>query len=314
MTQTRPQAPVKTLQENEILFHENEKGREMAVVRKGRLIIETGSGNKKKTIAELGVGSIVGEMALIDGMPRSASVRALSSAEVNIIDSSFFEQMMSHLPHWLAEIFKMITSRLRDADKRLDQSSVKNKIQSLAVVIQHLIPRHQKPNQLSVYIPWFNTMDTFCLWTGLNRIDLEAIAKNFCITGIIEFGRNDAGDRLLVVNEPNVLNLYLEFLDSLSQGIKHLPYALDERVIGVFDFLAIQFPVSHLDIQKSFDENQVLDHMKNKNSHWSLSHLEKLVHLQCLSREDGKITFYYQGINKLKLCLAWKSRFEESLL
>ena len=314
MTQPRPKAPIKTLKENEILFRENEKGREMAVVRKGHLVIETGIGNKKKSIAELGVGSIVGEMALIDGMPRSASVRAISSAEVNIIDASFFDQMMAHLPHWLSEIFKMITSRLRDADKRLDQSAVKNKVQSLAVVVQHLIPRYQKSNQLLVYIPWFNTVDTFCLWTGLNRIELEAIAKSFCVTGIVEFGRNDAGDRLLVVNDPNVLHLYLKFIDSLSQGIKHLPYALDEKIVALFDFIALQFPVSRQDGQKSFDENQVLDHMKNKNSHWSLSHLEKLVHLQCLSREDGKITFYYQGINKLKLCLAWKSRFEESLL
>lgn len=63
------QAPPHTM-----LFEEGEKGDYMLILVAGKLIInKRDSQNSKKRMAEIGPGRIVGEMAILDGEPRSAS-------------------------------------------------------------------------------------------------------------------------------------------------------------------------------------------------------------------------------------------------
>src|SRR4029079_16791222 len=66
------------LEPGQILFKKGEKGSQMYVVKSGELAV--GEGNY--VFDTLSAGAVVGEMALIDEGPRSATVRALTKAEL----------------------------------------------------------------------------------------------------------------------------------------------------------------------------------------------------------------------------------------
>ena len=68
---------------------------------------------EKKVIADLGENEIFGEMGLIDGLPRSATVTALEDSTVSSISKECFDSLSRHNPEALMPILKILVSRLR---------------------------------------------------------------------------------------------------------------------------------------------------------------------------------------------------------
>ncbi len=80
-----------TLAPGEVLFSEGDAGDRAYVVRSGRLEISRRFGSADVVIAIDGPGTIVGEMALIDDEPRSATVRALDPTELTVVPKEAFQ-------------------------------------------------------------------------------------------------------------------------------------------------------------------------------------------------------------------------------
>jgi len=60
-------------------------------------------------------GEIVGEMALLSGHPRSATVTALTDCKLATIDQSSFECLLRSVPHFASFVMTLMASRLRSA-------------------------------------------------------------------------------------------------------------------------------------------------------------------------------------------------------
>jgi CRP-like cAMP-binding protein len=71
-------------------------------------------------VATLGPGAIVGEMALIDNKPRSATVRTIVPAKLLALDAKAFRKLLDELPSANRAIMAQLTDRLRadDADRQ----------------------------------------------------------------------------------------------------------------------------------------------------------------------------------------------------
>ena len=78
----------------DVVFSEGDKGDAMYVVRSGELIIEKGG----KVMETVGPGGVFGEMALIDGSPRVATVRAKTDCEVAPINEKSFLFLVHETP------------------------------------------------------------------------------------------------------------------------------------------------------------------------------------------------------------------------
>ncbi len=74
---------------------------------------------KEVELAILGKGAVLGEMALIDGRPRSASAKALDECTVTIVDADSFLNRVKGVPPWFMTIIKMTCQKIRNADKLL---------------------------------------------------------------------------------------------------------------------------------------------------------------------------------------------------
>ena len=72
-----------------------------------------------KVLAHLKAGDFCGEMSLIDGKPRSATVVAESPCVVLVIDNRSFRALLDTTPGLQRKILVTLCQRLRDADTAL---------------------------------------------------------------------------------------------------------------------------------------------------------------------------------------------------
>jgi CRP/FNR family transcriptional regulator, cyclic AMP receptor protein len=71
----------------------------------------------ERILAILGPGSIVGDMAMIDGRPRSASVSALRDCNLSFMSRAVFEAVAAKNPEIYRHLLSLLATRLRDTDQ-----------------------------------------------------------------------------------------------------------------------------------------------------------------------------------------------------
>lgn len=98
----------------ETLVKELDWGQHMVAITAGAATVIRGG----KTIATAGPGEVIGEMALIDGEPRSATVTADGEVEGVMIYGTAFRKLLSQHPTICTKLLIAQTARLRALDKR----------------------------------------------------------------------------------------------------------------------------------------------------------------------------------------------------
>lgn len=94
------------------LFREGEAADLMFVLTFGRARILVG----QREVEQLAPGAIVGEMALIDQAPRSATVEAVTDCEFVCVDQKRFKFLVTETPGFALGVMKVLADRLRNAD------------------------------------------------------------------------------------------------------------------------------------------------------------------------------------------------------
>ena len=115
-----PTVAVRQFGAGEMLVRIGEPGESMFIVRSGRAEVlgQTADGQVRH-LAEIGRGVITGEMALMTGEPRNASVRAITDLEVIEMDREGFTRLFKEHPDAAASIGDIIAARNRDRLEKL---------------------------------------------------------------------------------------------------------------------------------------------------------------------------------------------------
>ena len=91
----------------------SEPGREMFLIIEGRALVTTQRG---RTV-HLGPGDFFGEMSLIDGEPRSATVEAVTPMRLLILGYREFWQLLDESLPMVRKIVRTLSRRLRQVDR-----------------------------------------------------------------------------------------------------------------------------------------------------------------------------------------------------
>lgn len=107
------------------VFKEGTHGGYMFFIVDGNVEIIKQFDNKKHTIAELGPGRSVGEMSLIDGAPRSATVRAKDNLSLIVLKREDFQRLLEDQPEIanrvLMGISILLSRSLRETNKNFTE-------------------------------------------------------------------------------------------------------------------------------------------------------------------------------------------------
>ncbi len=103
-----------------LLFHEGDPGREMFIIQKGKVQVRKKVGAGEKILTELGEGEFFGEMALLEGLNRSATVEVIEDSKILVINPGTFESLLKSNIEIAIKMLKKMAARLRTADERLE--------------------------------------------------------------------------------------------------------------------------------------------------------------------------------------------------
>ncbi|MEQ1548841.1 MAG: cyclic nucleotide-binding domain-containing protein [Chakrabartia sp.] len=94
-------AEIQTISAGKAVITEGEEGNDIYVIRSGSMVVEMKVGGKPVFLSYLPAGSYVGEMALIAGGRRTATVRAAVKSEVIKLDGPTFKALLDKKPKLL---------------------------------------------------------------------------------------------------------------------------------------------------------------------------------------------------------------------
>ncbi|MCU1344621.1 MAG: cyclic nucleotide-binding protein [Acidimicrobiia bacterium] len=98
----------------QVIAEQGTRGREAFVILSGQATV-TRNGRK---VAELGPGSVVGELALLDQGPRTATVTVKSDVTALVIGQREFFVVLEEVPALSRKLLSALASRIRDLDRQ----------------------------------------------------------------------------------------------------------------------------------------------------------------------------------------------------
>jgi CRP/FNR family transcriptional regulator, cyclic AMP receptor protein len=117
-------ARVHQLTAGDVLFAVGDAGDGCYRLDQGLLkVVVTSTRGEERIVAILGPGAVVGELAMIDWLPRSASVVALRDSVLRFITREVFDKTVREHPEAYQALLEILASRLRQADEALAAAS-----------------------------------------------------------------------------------------------------------------------------------------------------------------------------------------------
>jgi CRP-like cAMP-binding protein len=157
------------------LFLEGDRSESVLVVVSGRIkVFSLTEQGEEVVLAVRGPGALLGELSALDGGVRSASVAALEPVTGLVVPSPvFIEFLRTHGPA-ATVLLRLITSRLRDADRKRVEFGAFDIAARVAGRLVELAERFGEPDEHGVRISVALSQDELAGWVGASR---EAVAK-----------------------------------------------------------------------------------------------------------------------------------------
>ncbi len=98
----------------DILFKEGDTTYHFYVIQEGEVeIFKTGADGKKIVLGVVTAGSSLGEFAMLDHMPRSATAQAMTHVSAALVSEDAYQQLIEELPDWAVAVMRGMIDRIR---------------------------------------------------------------------------------------------------------------------------------------------------------------------------------------------------------
>jgi CRP/FNR family transcriptional regulator, cyclic AMP receptor protein len=112
----------KTVKRGTSIFAKGDPGTSLCAIREGTVKISVSTVDGKDAVFNvLGKGAIFGEIALLDGNPRTADATAVTDCELFVIERRDFLQMMREEPDIALRIIEILCSKLRRTTEQAEE-------------------------------------------------------------------------------------------------------------------------------------------------------------------------------------------------
>ncbi|MDR3667250.1 MAG: Crp/Fnr family transcriptional regulator [Ignavibacteriaceae bacterium] len=129
----------KSFKKDSVVLFEHETGSALFVIVEGKVKISRVSDDGREVILTiLNESDFFGEMAILDGLSRSANVTAMEDSELFIIQRNDFIALLQSHPEISISLLKELTQRMRAADLKIKSLSLKDAEGKVATVILQL--------------------------------------------------------------------------------------------------------------------------------------------------------------------------------
>jgi CRP/FNR family transcriptional regulator len=189
----------------EVVFKEGDEGRTCYIVRSGRArAIREHPDGRAITLAHFNPGDIFGEMAMLDGERRSATVEATEGTEAIAILSADMHRLLREYPDISVKLIAALGQRLRDTNERLARQSFQTVQSRVAAVLAQQVAAAREAGQADGAVVITGTQAELAQLAGSSRESASRFLAVLERAGIITQGRGR-----LTVHDPEALERYV---------------------------------------------------------------------------------------------------------
>ncbi len=171
----------RTFQQGEVIFHEGDPGQMLYLIQAGqvRIFVNGLDGSETSVILFGRPGEIFGELAVVDGMPRSATAIALGQTTLYTMSRENFSKHTRQYPQLALNFMKVLSSRVRSSTQQMDSLASLGIPQRLARKLLQLAQDYGKveENGVSITMP-LNQSDLASL-IGATRESINKALREF---------------------------------------------------------------------------------------------------------------------------------------
>jgi CRP/FNR family cyclic AMP-dependent transcriptional regulator len=195
----------KSFKKDSVVLFEHETGTALFVIVEGKVKVSRVSDDGKEVILTiLGESDFFGEMAILDGLSRSANVTAMEDSELFIIQRSEFLELLHVHPEVSIALLQELTQRLRAADMKIKSLSLKDAEGKVATVILQLADDVGKIKQGTVEIEKLPFQHDLANMAGTSRETISRTLHTFAKKGLVELD----GSKLRIMNYEKFKELF----------------------------------------------------------------------------------------------------------
>lgn len=121
-----------------VLFRDGERSKEMYVIHNGKVKITKQIGDIEKTLAVLGPGEFLGEMATLLDKPRSATAEAAEDSLLIVIEPHTVENMISENTNIAIKIIKKLAGRLLEANEKIESLMIRDNMSRIVHILMRM--------------------------------------------------------------------------------------------------------------------------------------------------------------------------------
>lgn len=216
-----------------LMFIEGESGREMYIMRTGKVKILKQEGDRTVELAVLGPGSVLGELSLLDNQPRGATGQVIEEVIATVIDEAILEATMAKIPAWLGSVIKIVVSRLRETNKRNGDDIVKNNIAGVINIMLLLQAKKLAMVEGRIVVPLARLKEEVYSVTGVSSGDTEKVLTILILKEMVVIAADHNGKEYArILNAPS-LQMYLTYLRVKLRGGKMIGEGLSAGALDV---------------------------------------------------------------------------------
>jgi CRP-like cAMP-binding protein len=124
------------------IVSQGDESGDLFLVIDGRLRVSSCNANGDEVVLSImGPGDVFGEMALLDGAPRSATVATIDPCQLLVIEAGSFHTLLGQMPTLAQSLMKMMARRIRDLTDRTQDVALLDVESHLAKVVLALANR-----------------------------------------------------------------------------------------------------------------------------------------------------------------------------
>ncbi len=216
------QARSQEFEAGEIILRENTPGDSAYIILSGGVEISKRIEGQRVVLVNLGPGGIFGEMSLIDGSPRSATVKATKPTRVSVIDGRRFQIILNSIPKEVRPLFSALTERLRNTSQMVSSLSLWERlIYSICSVIHMSAGTLGTPRDRGCTFNYRDLLLEICRVLALNHEKIEEAIQALASTDLasIESGEKPKSDIFQIADTDQ----FAGFVDFLSERLSNIP-------------------------------------------------------------------------------------------
>ena len=164
----------KSYRRGEVIFHQDDPGSAMHIVKSGQVKIATTSPEGEEVImAILKDSDFFGELSLLDDKPRSANAVAMEATQTLILRRDDFVDMLSRHPEMVGAVLASLAERLRRTDQLLEDAVFLDLPARLSKRLLELAQKHGVKTDKGLEIDLRLTQQDLAAALGVTRVALN---------------------------------------------------------------------------------------------------------------------------------------------